>query len=173
MTQFHPPHHNENHIRVIFIIPHAPSPQLEEDVAKFYSKKMTVFLAACLHKDPNERPSASELLKHTWVQKYSKRSSILNDLVKRYTKWKNKQQEEDHSDEEDEKGCEKKKFTWDLNVCDTVIDRKENIRDSEDEMTVKERKSSFGSKNVRDLRYDESTVKLKTFEQEYVRQRFR
>jgi len=170
MTQFHPPHHNENHIRVIFIIPHAPSPQLEEDVAKFYSKKLAVFLAACLHKDPNERPSASELLKHTWVQKYAKRSSILNDLVKRYTKWKKQQQEEYNSDEDDEKGCEKKKFTWDLNVCDTVIDRidrsKENILDSDGETTVKERKSSFGSKNVRDLRYDESTVRMKTLEQD-------
>jgi len=161
MTQFHPPHHNENHIRVIFIIPHAPSPQLEEDVAKFYSKKLALFLAACLHKEPDQRPSACELLKHTWIQKYAKRASSLSDLVKRFMKWKNKQKE-DHSDEEGEKIFEKKKFTWDLNVCDTVMERKNSL-DSDDDVTVKERKSSFGSKNVKELQYDESTVKLKTF----------
>ncbi len=41
----------------------------------------------CLNKEPAQRPTSKELLKHKFIQK-AKKNSYLLDLIERYKKWK-------------------------------------------------------------------------------------
>ena len=60
MAEGKPPYSNLNPMRAIFLIPSKPSPTLTE-TAK-YSHEFNDFIARCLEKDPNTRPTAAELL---------------------------------------------------------------------------------------------------------------
>ncbi|XP_050548449.1 serine/threonine-protein kinase 24-like [Daktulosphaira vitifoliae] len=70
-------------MRVLFLIPKNNPPQLTGN----YSKAFKEFVEACLNKDPENRPTAKELLKFPFVRK-AKKSAYLVDLIDRYKKWK-------------------------------------------------------------------------------------
>eukprot|EP01036_Dinobryon_divergens_P027315 gene27315-36065_t len=64
-----PPYANKVHpFQVIFLIPKSPPPKLEGD----FSDTFKDFVACCLKKSADERPSASELLRHPFLQTASK-----------------------------------------------------------------------------------------------------
>ncbi|KAF9928643.1 hypothetical protein BGZ67_006860 [Mortierella alpina] len=80
-----PPFANENPVRAVTLIPMSRPAQLEGD----WSPTMKEFVALCLHEEPNERPSADDLLKTKWIKNTSKSSpTILKELVARYEQYK-------------------------------------------------------------------------------------
>ena len=65
MADGHPPHFNIHPMRAIFIIPSRPSPTVEEPPK--WSKEFNDFVAKCLTKNPEKRPTATELLKDPFI----------------------------------------------------------------------------------------------------------
>jgi len=59
MAENSPPMFDMHPMRVLFMIPKSPSPQLKD---KKWSNDFRSFLAMCLRKEPETRPEASELL---------------------------------------------------------------------------------------------------------------
>ena len=60
-----PPHASIHPMKALFMIPKAPAPRLEGNQ---YSRDFREFIAACLVKDPDRRPSAKELLQHRFIR---------------------------------------------------------------------------------------------------------
>ncbi|KAG9001355.1 putative protein serine/threonine kinase [Tulasnella sp. JGI-2019a] len=79
-----PPYAELHPMKVLFLIPKNPPPVL--DGADF-SKLFKDFVATCLRRDPRDRPSARELLKHKWIQK-AKRTNYLTELLERHDRWR-------------------------------------------------------------------------------------
>lgn len=75
-----PPHSDMHPMRVIFKIPHVSSPTLPDP--DNWSPAFMDFIAACLTKDFNVRPSAEELLKHKFITGAGP-IKIMADLVSR------------------------------------------------------------------------------------------
>lgn len=78
-----PPHASTHPMKVLFLIPKAPAPRLE---GSNYSKDFKDFVASCLTKDPDRRPSAKELLKHRFIKNAGK-IEALQELIIRRQEW--------------------------------------------------------------------------------------
>ncbi|KAL2354660.1 kinase-like domain-containing protein [Cryomyces antarcticus] len=74
-----PPNAQTHPMKVLFLIPKAPAPRLE---GHGWSRDFREFVAACLVKDPDRRPTAKELLKYRFVQRAGK-IEALRELVER------------------------------------------------------------------------------------------
>ncbi|CAH0749192.1 unnamed protein product [Diatraea saccharalis] len=90
-----PPNSELHPMRVLFLIPKNNPPQLTGS----YSKPFKEFVEACLNKDPDNRPTAKELLKFQFIRK-AKKNSYLMDLIDRYKKWKSQRSEESETESE-------------------------------------------------------------------------
>ncbi|CRG87474.1 Mst3-like protein kinase, putative [Talaromyces islandicus] len=87
-----PPHASTHPMKVLFHIPKAPAPRLEGNE---FSQNFKDFIAQCLIKDPDRRPTAKELLKHKFIR-YAGKTEVLQELVQRKQDWDNgKDVEED------------------------------------------------------------------------------
>eukprot|EP01110_Echinostelium_bisporum_P008174 TRINITY_DN29_c0_g1_i1.p1 TRINITY_DN29_c0_g1~~TRINITY_DN29_c0_g1_i1.p1 ORF type:complete len:487 (-),score=191.75 TRINITY_DN29_c0_g1_i1:311-1771(-) len=82
MAKGEPPYADLHPMRVLFLIPKNPPPQLEGN----FSKAFKEFVALCLNKDPAERPTAKDLLKHRFI-KGAKKTSFLTELIERKQRW--------------------------------------------------------------------------------------
>uniref|UniRef100_A0A224YXR3 non-specific serine/threonine protein kinase n=1 Tax=Rhipicephalus zambeziensis TaxID=60191 RepID=A0A224YXR3_9ACAR len=78
-----PPNSDLHPMRVLFLIPKNNPPQLTGN----YSKQFKEFVEACLNKDPENRPTAKELLRFPFIRK-AKKTSYLMDLIEKYKRWK-------------------------------------------------------------------------------------
>ena len=58
-----PPHWELHPMKVLFVVPKAPPPKLEGN----FSAEATAFVARCLAKAPEERPTCADLLVDAWV----------------------------------------------------------------------------------------------------------
>jgi serine/threonine-protein kinase 24/25/MST4 len=74
-----PPNAATHPMKVLFLIPKAPAPRLE---GSNYSKDFKDFVAQCLVKDCDRRPSAKELLKHKFIRSAGK-VEALQELIER------------------------------------------------------------------------------------------
>ncbi|KAG6864217.1 hypothetical protein C0991_011347, partial [Blastosporella zonata] len=91
-----PPYAELHPMKVLFLIPKNPPPQLEGN----FSKPFREFVSYCLQRDPRDRPSARELLKHKFVR-MAKKTSYLTELIERHERWKAEGGERQSDDEQD------------------------------------------------------------------------
>ncbi|QRV80150.1 Serine/threonine-protein kinase [Ceratobasidium sp. AG-Ba] len=78
-----PPYAELHPMKVLFLIPKNPPPQLDSH----FSKPFREFVQLCLQRDPRDRPTARELLKHKFVR-LAKKTLYLTELIERHDRWK-------------------------------------------------------------------------------------
>jgi len=78
MGEGKPPYSNIHPMRAIFMIPSRPPPKLTEPDS--WSADFNDFVAKCLTKNPEQRPSASEIIKHAFITK-AKTSVVVQPLI--------------------------------------------------------------------------------------------
>lgn len=78
-----PPNASIHPMKVLFLIPKAPAPRLE---GANYSRDFKDFVASCLVKDPDRRPTAKELLQHRFIRTAGN-TEALQELVQRRQDW--------------------------------------------------------------------------------------
>uniref|UniRef100_A0A1B0CNI4 non-specific serine/threonine protein kinase n=1 Tax=Lutzomyia longipalpis TaxID=7200 RepID=A0A1B0CNI4_LUTLO len=118
-----PPNSELHPMRVLFLIPKNNPPQLTGN----YTKPFKEFVEACLNKDPENRPTAKELLKFAFIKK-AKKNSYLIDLIDRYKKWKSQKGDEsetesENSDSEESKPDSDLDEPWIMTVGDSRKER--------------------------------------------------
>ncbi|ORX37773.1 kinase-like domain-containing protein [Kockovaella imperatae] len=79
-----PPYADLHPMKVLFLIPKNPPPQLDESR---FSRTFRDFVSLCLQRDPRMRPTAKELLRHKFI-KTARKASYLTELIERSEKWK-------------------------------------------------------------------------------------
>ncbi|RSL86605.1 hypothetical protein CEP51_002697 [Fusarium floridanum] len=77
-----PPYADIHPMKVLFLIPKNPPPRLEGNFTKAFKE----FIELCLQRDPKERPTAKELLRHPFIRR-AKRTTYLTELIERHTRW--------------------------------------------------------------------------------------
>ncbi|KAF9011131.1 kinase-like domain-containing protein [Cyathus striatus] len=78
-----PPYAELHPMKVLFLIPKNPPPVLDGN----FSKPFREFVSCCLQRDPRDRPTARELLKHKFVR-MAKKTNYLTELIERHERWK-------------------------------------------------------------------------------------
>lgn len=87
MVNGEPPNASTHPMKVLFLIPKAPAPRLEGNA---HSRDFKEFVAACLVKDPDRRPTAKELLQYRFIRGAGKVEG-LQELVQRRQTWDDSQ----------------------------------------------------------------------------------
>ena len=85
-----PPYADIHPMKVLFLIPKNPPPRLEGN----YTKAFKDFIELCLQRDPKDRPTSRELLKHPFVRR-AKKTTYLTELIERYSRWRATHKSED------------------------------------------------------------------------------
>ncbi|EGD80529.1 STE/STE20/YSK protein kinase [Salpingoeca rosetta] len=156
-----PPNSNLHPMRVLFLIPKSPPPQLEGS----FKPSLVDFVNICLNKEAANRPTAKQLLKHKFVSK-AKKPSYLIDLIERYRKWKenggkaDSDSDDDSDSDNDRDDTEMEDFEWEFGTIKTApsgLDSSGNPDESQQSVlqgtlleSLKEIKAKFESDEHKD-----------------------
>ncbi|KAH0605054.1 uncharacterized protein H6S33_005036 [Morchella sextelata] len=77
-----PPYSDIHPMKVLFLIPKNTPPTLEGN----FTERFKEFVSMCLQRDPRDRPTAKELLKHPFVKR-AKKTTYLTELIERHERW--------------------------------------------------------------------------------------
>ncbi|KAI0203784.1 kinase-like domain-containing protein [Astrocystis sublimbata] len=117
-----PPYADIHPMKVLFLIPKNAPPRLEGNFTKAFKE----FVEVCLQRDPKDRPSAKDLLKHPFIRK-AKKTSYLTELIERHQRWSatHKSDDEDYYDDGGEAVQENpvNEDMWDFGTVRMVGDR--------------------------------------------------
>lgn len=91
-----PPYSDIHPMKVLFLIPKNSPPVLPGN----YSKQYKDFVELCLRRDPRERPTAKELLKHPFIKR-AKKTTYLTELIERSERWHAVNGNKDAQDDDD------------------------------------------------------------------------
>lgn len=111
MAMGEPPYADLHPMKVLFLIPKNPPPQLDAS----FSKTFRDFVSFCLQRDPAARPTAKDLLKHRFI-KNAKKTSYLTELIERLERWKAEGGDQ-HDQNEGDKGGAQQEYEeddWDF-----------------------------------------------------------
>lgn len=128
-----PPYSDIHPMKVLFLIPKNPPPSLEGN----FSKSFKDFVEACLKKEPRERPSAKELLRHPFIRK-AKKNTYLTELIERNERWQARhgnrsyEDDDDSSQETPEKRSPVNEDLWDFGTIRPVNSRGHGLKDMND-----------------------------------------
>jgi serine/threonine protein kinase len=81
MAELVPPHSTVHPMRLLFLVPKEDPPKLQDQSSSRWTPLFHSFIETCLVKDPLRRPSASELLKHPFVNTSLSVADVLHPLV--------------------------------------------------------------------------------------------
>ena len=123
-----PPYSEIHPMKVLFLIPKNPAPVLDGN----FSKECKDFVHRCLRKEPKERPSARELLRHPWIKR-AKKTAYLTELIERHERWQathreEKDYDEDEGERDDESTMrsEEEQDLWDFGTVRPIGGRRGN-----------------------------------------------
>ena len=94
-----PPYSEIHPMKVLFLIPKNPPPQLDGNFSPVFKD----FVERCLRKEPRERPSAKDLLRHPFIRR-AKKTTYLTELIERYERWQARHPDKDTDDEDENPG---------------------------------------------------------------------
>lgn len=77
-----PPYADIHPMKVLFLIPKNPPPRLEGNFTRAFKD----FVELCLQRDPRDRPTARDLLRHAFIRK-AKKTTYLTELIERHNRW--------------------------------------------------------------------------------------
>jgi len=108
-----PPYAELHPMKVLFLIPKNPPPTLEGP----FSKAFREFVSLCLQRDPRDRPTARDLLKHKFIR-MAKKTNYLTELIERHERWKaeggERTEEEERQHAEDLNAHAEAEDLWDF-----------------------------------------------------------
>eukprot|EP01095_Lingulamoeba_sp_RSL-Kostka_P005403 TRINITY_DN1673_c0_g2_i2.p1 TRINITY_DN1673_c0_g2~~TRINITY_DN1673_c0_g2_i2.p1 ORF type:complete len:370 (-),score=164.16 TRINITY_DN1673_c0_g2_i2:168-1277(-) len=114
-----PPYSDLHPMRVLFLIPKNDPPLLEGN----YSSKFKQFVALCLKKNPDQRPTAKELIKHPFI-KSAKKTNSLVELISRLERWKQivgPSDSESDNEDNNNQNQQEEDFDWDFGDSAPII----------------------------------------------------
>ncbi|KAK2054210.1 Pkinase-domain-containing protein [Colletotrichum caudatum] len=117
-----PPYADIHPMKVLFLIPKNPPPRLEGNFTKAFKD----FVEVCLQRDPKERPTAKDLLKHPFIRR-AKKTSYLTELIERHSRWaathKGDDEESDQGGDDYYERQQVDEDMWDFGTVRLVGDR--------------------------------------------------
>ncbi|KID96891.1 Serine/threonine-protein kinase domain protein, partial [Metarhizium majus ARSEF 297] len=119
-----PPYADIHPMKVLFLIPKNPAPRLEGNFTKAFKD----FVELCLQRDPKERPTARDLLRHPFIRK-AKKTTYLTELIERHSRWAvtHKGDDEEHWDAQEGAAPAERETVdedmWDFGTVRLVGDR--------------------------------------------------
>jgi serine/threonine-protein kinase 24/25/MST4 len=131
-----PPYSDIHPMKVLFLIPKNPPPVLDGN----FSRPFKDFIDLCLRRDPRERPSAKELLKHPFIRK-AKKTTYLTELIERHERWhathgnRSAEDEDEYEREPPPRPTPEEEDLWDFGTVRPAGGRGHSLRPMNDAAT--------------------------------------
>ena len=124
-----PPYSDIHPMKVLFLIPKNPPPVLQGE----FSKAFKDFVELCVKRDPRDRPSAKELLKHAFIRR-AKKTTYLTELIERHERWqavhgtRDLENDDEDSQEDEREYSTEEQDLWDFGTVRPVGARGPGLR---------------------------------------------